>query len=115
MSVHGLAPSNALTIVVPVFNEENHIGILAERLIRVLEGLTETWSAIFVDDGSSDETLTRLRALASRDSRFSALAFSRNFGKEAALAAGLRHAQGDAVILMDADLQHPPEAIPLFV
>jgi len=101
--------------VVPVFNEEGQIAILTQRLIGALEMLEETWDVLFVDDGSRDFTLPRLRALAQSDSRFGAISFSRNFGKEAALAAGLRRARGDAVILMDADLQHPPEAIPLFL
>jgi glycosyltransferase involved in cell wall biosynthesis len=115
MSVQSMAPSHALTIVVPVLNEEAHIALLAERIIRGLEKLSETWSVLIIDDGSTDNTLALLRALAQADPRFSALALSRNFGKEAALAAGLRHARGDAVVLMDADLQHPPEAIPLLV
>lgn len=109
------AAPKTLTIVVPVFNEEAHVALLAQRLIERLEGLDESWSALFVDDGSRDGTLARLRELAAADRRFSALALSRNFGKEAALAAGLRHATGDAVVLMDADLQHPPELIPRFV
>jgi glycosyltransferase involved in cell wall biosynthesis len=111
---HAPAPQT-LTIVVPVFDEEAHIPLVAERLIHALEGMSETWSVLFVDDGSADGTLARLRELASADPRFGALALSRNFGKEAALAAGLRHASGDAVVLLDADLQHPPEAIPRFV
>jgi glycosyltransferase involved in cell wall biosynthesis len=115
MSSDNLAPSIILTIIVPVFNEEAGISVLAERLVKTLERAGVSWSALFVDDGSSDATLPKLRALAQSDARFQALALSRNFGKEAALAAGLRHAQGDAVILMDADLQHPPEAIPHFL
>ena len=104
-----------LTIVVPVFNEEAHVALLAEALIQRLQGIAETWSALFIDDGSRDGTLARLRELAAANSRFDALALSRNFGKEAALAAGLRHACGDAVVIMDADLQHPPEIIPKFL
>ncbi|MGD0764065.1 MAG: glycosyltransferase family 2 protein [Roseiarcus sp.] len=114
-SGHRAADGKALTIVVPVFNEESHVAILAEKLTQELDRLSEAWSVLFVDDGSQDGTLARLRELARADSRFGALALSRNFGKEAALAAGLRHASGDAVIVMDADLQHPPEAIPRFV
>jgi glycosyltransferase involved in cell wall biosynthesis len=115
MSDPSAPPPKSLTIVVPVFNEEAYLAPLVERLARGLEGLELTWSALFVDDGSTDATLERLRALAAGDARISALALSRNFGKEAALAAGLRRAKGDAVVLMDADLQHPPEAIPQFV
>jgi len=109
------AASPTLTIVVPVFNEEANVPLLAEVLKHKLQALAESWSVLFVDDGSRDGTLTRLRQLAAADPRFGALALSRNFGKEAALAAGLRHATGDAVVVMDADLQHPPEVIPRFV
>jgi glycosyltransferase involved in cell wall biosynthesis len=115
MSDRSAAAQRTLTIVVPVFNEEAHVSVLAERLACGLQGIEERWSVLFVDDGSADATLARLRTLAAADARFSALALSRNFGKEAALAAGLKHAPGDAVVLMDADLQHPPEAIPRFV
>ena len=109
------AASPTLTIVAPVFNEEANVPLLAEALKQKLQALAESWSVLFVDDGSRDGTLMRLRQLAAADPRFSALALSRNFGKEAAIAAGLRHATGDAVVVMDADLQHPPEVIPLFV
>jgi glycosyltransferase involved in cell wall biosynthesis len=115
MPIERASGAKSLTIVVPVFNEEAHIAPVAERLIQALAGLEVTWSVLFVDDGSHDGTLLRLRELAAADPRFSALALSRNFGKEAALAAGLKRAQGDAVVLMDSDLQHPPEIIPRFV
>ena len=114
-SGHRAADGKAVTVVVPVFNEESHVANLAERLARELSRLSEAWSVLFVDDGSEDGTLTRLREIVRADSRFGALALSRNFGKEAALAAGLRHASGDAIIVMDGDRQHPPEAIPRFV
>ena len=107
--------SNTVTIVVPVFNEERHVDSLARNLTRILDGLELAWSVLFVDDGSHDETLSRIRALSIGDGRFGALALSRNFGKEAAIAAGLKYAPGDAVILMDADFQHPPETIPSFI
>src|SRR5690606_23242519 len=79
----------------------------------VLERLG-TWEIIFIDDGSCDDTLELIRALHRTDARIRAVALSRNFGKEIAIAAGLRYARGDAVVIMDADLQHPPEVIEAF-
>ena len=74
----------------------------------MLEGLGLDWEVIFVDDGSTDGTLAMLKALNAQDRRFKAISLSRNFGKEIAIAAGLSYATGDAAVLMDADLQHPP-------
>lgn len=104
-----------LTIVVPVLNEERNVPLIAERLTKVLEGCVASHEILFVDDGSRDGTLAAIRALAGIDQRIRCLSFSRNFGKEVALAAGLDHAGGQAVVMIDADLQHPPETIPLFV
>jgi glycosyltransferase involved in cell wall biosynthesis len=81
----------------------------------VLESLGLDWQVIFVDDGSSDGTLAALRALNAEDARVRAVSLSRNFGKEVAIAAGLSYAHADAAVLMDADLQHPPEVIADFV
>ena len=104
-----------LSVVVPGLNEEHAIPALVERLRRVLDALDLDWEAIFVDDGSTDGTLAVLRSLNARDRRFKAVSLSRNFGKEIASAAGLAYASGDAAVLMDADLQHPPELIVDFV
>ena len=104
-----------LSMVVPVFNEADNLRPLIERLIPVLEGCVESFEIIIVDDGSSDATLAVSRALNAQDKRIEAVAFSRNFGKEIAIAAGLDHARGDAAIIIDADLQHPPEVIPEFI
>ena len=104
-----------LSVVVPGLNEERAIPALVERLTPVLDGLGLDWETIFVDDGSTDGTMAVLRALNARDPRFKAVSLSRNFGKEIAAAAGLRYAGGDAAVLMDADLQHPPEVIAEFV
>ena len=84
---------------------------LVDRLRPVLEGLGLDWEIIFVDDGSTDGTLAKLKALNAQDRRLKAISLSRNFGKEIAIAAGLSYARGDAAVLMDADLQHPPELI----
>jgi glycosyltransferase involved in cell wall biosynthesis len=109
------AATRSITIVVPVYNEEGNVAILIDKLREALREAVVDYSVLFVDDGSQDGTLAKLRQLAEIDARIYAVALSRNFGKEAAIAAGLRHARGDAVILMDADLQHPPEVIPQFL
>ena len=101
-----------LSVVIPVFNEAAGIQGLMSRLVPVLQQSGATWEVVFVDDGSRDGTLAELRAAHASDPRIKALSFSRNFGKEIAVTAGLRAATGDAVVLMDADLQHPPEVIP---
>jgi glycosyltransferase involved in cell wall biosynthesis len=104
-----------LSVVIPVYNEGPNIGPLCDRLVPVLERITPLWEVIFVDDGSGDDTLAAIRARNARDPRVGAVALSRNFGKEVALAAGLDHARGQGVVIMDADLQHPPEVIETFV
>ncbi len=99
----------------PVFNEADNIFPLIERLRPVLSRCAAAFEIIFIDDGSSDATLDRLRHANAEDPRIRAVSFSRNFGKEIAIAAGLDHAGGGAVVIMDADLQHPPELIETFV
>ncbi|MCI0465905.1 MAG: glycosyltransferase family 2 protein, partial [Beijerinckiaceae bacterium] len=103
-----------LSVVAPVFNESANLDALLQRLIPVLERCTASFEIIFVDDGSTDTSLDRLRALNRDDPRIRALSLSRNFGKEIAIAAGLDHARGRATVIMDADLQHPPELIEAF-
>lgn len=100
-----------LSVVIPCFNEEDGIDRLADVLTETLAAVAPEFEVILVDDGSRDDTLDRLRALASRDTRFRYLSFSRNFGKEAAMLAGIGEAAGDAVAILDADLQHPPELL----
>jgi len=100
-----------LSIVVPCFNEEQGLPRLHEALRAVLPGLAEHYEIILVDDGSDDGTLEQARQLCRRDSCVHYVALSRNFGKEAALVAGLRRARGDRVAVLDADLQHPPELL----
>jgi polyisoprenyl-phosphate glycosyltransferase len=104
-----------LSVVVPAYNEARNLRPLLARLTPVLERIGLTFEIIFVDDGSADATLETLRELAQADERVSALSFSRNFGKEIAIAAGLDAARGQAVVILDSDLQHPPEIIPQFV
>ena len=107
--------SPKLSVIIPVHNESANIGPLCERLFPVLERTGLSWEAVFVDDGSRDDTLDVIRSLSRTEPRVGAISFSRNFGKEIAIAAGLDHARGNAVVIMDADLQHPPEMIEAFV
>lgn len=106
----------AVTVVIPIFNEEPVLPELLARLTAVFDGSPDTrWEALLVDDGSRDRSAALVRAQAERDPRFGLIELSRNFGFQAALAAGLAHARGDAVVTMDADLQDPPECIPEMV
>jgi len=101
-----------ISIVIPCFNEEAVILATHRRLVEVLEQIPKLeLELIFVDDGSRDRTLEKLRDLQRFDRRVRVLAFSRNFGHQVAVTAGLEHATGDAVVLIDADLQDPPEVI----
>jgi glycosyltransferase involved in cell wall biosynthesis len=101
-----------LTIVIPMYNEEAGMQVLFDKLVPVLESLTKDWDIVCINDGSKDGTLAQLRAWNARDARIKYMSLSRNFGKEAALSAGLHYAFGKAVIPFDADLQDPPELIP---
>lgn len=102
-----------LAIIIPVFNEEAVLPELISRLKLVMEGLMgHSGSVVFIDDGSSDRTPELINSAAAADSRFQWIRFSRNFGLQAALTAGLNEVEADAVIFMDADLQDPPELIP---
>jgi glycosyltransferase involved in cell wall biosynthesis len=105
--------TQTISLVVPFYNEAAAIQLFADRALPVLASVPETrWEIVCVDDGSEDGTLLKLIALANKDARFKIIEFSRNFGKEAALTAGIEVATGDAVIPFDADLQDPPELIP---
>ena len=101
-----------LSVVLPAHNEAACLGSLIERLTRVLDESEREWEIVFVDDGSVDATWPLLKDAAGRDPRIRALRLSRNFGHQMALTAGLEAADGNAVITMDSDLQHPPEVIP---
>jgi polyisoprenyl-phosphate glycosyltransferase len=101
-----------VSVVIPAHDEAVGIARAIEVIGGILDTCTARWEIVIVDDGSRDDTFARVRQIASRDARVKALRFSRNFGKEAAILAGLRFAGGDAVITIDADLQHPPSLIP---
>ncbi|MGW3300296.1 glycosyltransferase [Streptomyces rubiginosohelvolus] len=101
-----------LSVVVPCFDEAEVIESFHATLLGVLDPLGDSFEICYVDDGSRDRTRPLLNAIAARDPRVHYTAFSRNFGKEAAMLAGLRMSRGAAVVIMDADLQHPPELIP---
>lgn len=104
-----------LSVVVPVFNEQEVLPEFHARLSAVLDGLDQSAQIIYVNDGSTDATAAIVRRLAEQDARVMLLDLSRNFGKEIALTAGLDHADADAVVVIDADLQDPPELIPELV
>lgn len=101
-----------LSIVVSVYNEEQALPEFYREASRVLEEIPWDYELIFVNDGSADESQAVLEGLARRDRRVKLVTFSRNFGHEAAMIAGLDYSRGDGVVCMDADLQHPPECIP---
>ena len=103
-----------LSLVIPVFNEEATIPELARRLsefLKNLPGVGPEWEVVFIDDGSSDRSRELLTVLTEQEHRYKLVAFSRNFGHQVAITAGLDYASGDAVVVMDADLQDPPEVV----
>lgn len=101
-----------ISVVAPIFNEAVSIPVLYRRIRAVMERLREPWELILVDDGSSDGSTEAIRALARRDRRVIPVVFARNFGHQIAVTAGLDFSRGRAVVIVDADLQDPPEVIP---
>ena len=97
-----------ISIIIPSYNEENNLAHIVEAIEKEMKQIPYHYEILFIDDGSTDRTLEIMRALAFEHQELKYLAFTRNFGKEAAVLAGLQHAKGNAVIIMDADLQHPP-------
>jgi len=108
-------PQPLLSVVVPLYNEQETVEALWERLRAVLQPLEAPFEVVLVDDGSHDATPRLIDALHQRDQRVVVVRLSRNFGHQAAISAGLAHAQGQAVVVMDGDLQDPPELIPQFL
>jgi glycosyltransferase involved in cell wall biosynthesis len=109
------ASAPLLSIIIPMYHEAAGMDLLFQRLLPILETITPDWEILCINDGSRDATLERLRDWHRQEPRIRYLSLSRNFGKEAALTAGLEHARGQAVIPLDADLQDPPELIPEMV
>jgi len=103
------------TVIVPVYNEEAVVNETYRRLTLVMESIGDTYELLFVNDGSSDQTASLIREFAQQDDRVRLLDFSRNFGHQMAITAGMDYARGDAVVIIDADLQDPPEVIPLMI
>ncbi len=101
-----------ISIITPFYNEQESVKPLFNALLPILESLDADYELIWIDDGSRDETWREVEACCAAEPRLRALRLSRNFGKEAALSAGIDHANGDALVLMDGDLQHPPKLIP---
>jgi len=104
-----------VSLVVPVYNEEESIGLFVQKVSSVLEGTDIDFEILFINDGSHDGTLPRLLELADDDKRVRVINLSRNFGKELALTAGIDHVVGDVLVPIDVDLQDPPEVIPKFI
>jgi len=104
-----------LSVVIPAYNEEANVATMHERLVAALEEVVDGLEILYVDDGSADATWQRVTELAARDPRVRGLRFARNFGHQAALTAGVDAARGRAVVIIDGDLQDPPEVIPEMV
>jgi polyisoprenyl-phosphate glycosyltransferase len=105
----------ALSVVIPVYDEQDNLPLLYQRLTAVLEEVEPNYQVVFVDDGSRDGSLNILRELVEKDDRVILIELARNFGHQVAISAGLDYARGAGVIIMDADLQDPPEVLPQFI
>ena len=105
-------PAPTFSVIAPIYNEAEVLPTFYERLVSVMEELTEPFEIVLVNDGSRDDSLAIMRALQAKDARVRIVDFSRNFGHQAAISAGISYARGAAAIIIDADLQDPPEVIP---
>ena len=104
-----------ISVIAPVFNESEVIEEFYHRMKKVLEDLAPAYEIIFIDDGSLDNTLDKIKFLRSKNANIKIISFSRNFGHAAAISAGLEYAAGDAALVIDADLQDPPEMLREFI
>lgn len=100
-----------VSIIIPCYNEGEVITITGAEIVEIIEGNKYDYEIIFVDDGSKDDTLSRIKKMASDNDHIKYISFSRNFGKEGAMLAGLKYCKGTCAVIMDADLQHPPQLI----
>jgi polyisoprenyl-phosphate glycosyltransferase len=101
-----------ISVVIPLFNEELNMEELYNRLTKSIKTISENYELLFVDDGSIDNTLSIIKSYAGKDKRVRYISFSRNFGHQNAIIAGLHHSTGKAIVIIDGDLQDPPETIP---
>lgn len=101
-----------VTILIPCYNEEDSLPSLYQALLEIVNNDNYSWEILFINDGSKDDTLVKIKELRAIDSRISFIHLSRNFGKENAMLAGFDYATGDCMVIIDADLQHPPSLIP---
>ena len=105
-----------ISIIIPAYNEQENVSLVAKAIKDVFQNIQNyNYRILFVDDGSTDNTLQKIKELSAQDNHICYLEFSRNFGKEIATTAGIQHCQGDACIMVDADLQHPVDLIPKFI
>lgn len=104
-----------LSVVIPVFNEQENLLVLHKTLSAVMEALGKSYEVIYIDDGSTDESFLLLRGIQKEDAHVTVIEFSRNFGQHAAIFAGFDQCRGQIIITLDADLQNPPEAIPSLI
>src|SRR5689334_11526500 len=103
-----------LSLIIPIYNEKDNLPLLFQEIYKTMNGLQHSWEVVLVDDGSQDDSLAVLAEYAAQDpSHIRVISFRRNFGQTAALAAGIDHAIGEIIILLDADLQNDPADIPL--
>jgi glycosyltransferase involved in cell wall biosynthesis len=110
-----MKPISSLSIIIPVYNEEDNLSLLHESLVSTLAQIDYDYEVIYVDDGSSDTSFSLLEQLAQQDAKVKVIRFTRNYGQTAAIAAGIDHADEDAVIFMDADMQNDPTDIPMML
>ncbi len=108
-------PDIDISIVVPLYNEEECAKLLYDSITNVMIGLNRRYEIIFVDDGSSDETFERAKAIHQKDPRLKVIKFRKNYGQTPAMQAGFDHAKGKIIISMDGDLQNDPKDIPKFI
>lgn len=104
-----------ISIVTPVYNEEDNVAFFHDEVTRVMAGVGEAYEIIYINDGSTDATEEKITALAAADPRVRAVSFARNFGHQIAITCGMDLADGDAVITMDGDMQHPPALLPALI
>lgn len=106
-----------ISVIIPLFNEEKNIPLIYKEILKTWENLSNNFELeiIYINDGSKDKSNEEIEKLANNDPRVKHIEFSRNFGKEAAVSAGVFHSKGDAAIIIDADLQHPPHLMPQFI